>query len=91
MTGTFLGAGDKEMNKIQSLSSSHAQRVCGETASVSRVLQELRRRGEHQGRPGEWHSRDEDLLCGSRWQRLSLSLRTTVTKEPAMFEGSRAP
>lgn len=38
MTGTFLDAGDKEMNKLKSSSSSSVQCVCDETVDVNRVL-----------------------------------------------------
>lgn len=36
MTGTVLGAGDKEMNKIKSLPSSSSQCVCNEITDVNK-------------------------------------------------------
>ena len=36
MTGSLLGAGDKEMNKIKSLPSSSSQCVCNEITDVNK-------------------------------------------------------
>lgn len=63
MTGTVLGAGDKEMNKIKSLPSSSSQCVCNEITDVNKC-----RRSSGEGKttflgsqvwPLERHSLDE--------------------------------
>lgn len=46
VTGTVLGSGGKEMNKIKPVPSSNWQYVCSEIINVNQVVGELRGRGD---------------------------------------------